>query len=188
MDAFILIAVAGFFGMLLLAIPGMGRHGHSHSSSSGVHASHTISPSVRASKSVTRLAQPRVLFSLLALFGVFGGVIAWNGITPVIAGLIAFIPAVLIERFVIDKFWNFLLQFQGEPDSPLTNLTMQFATAVTEFHNGKGIVEVLRDGRSVQLTAHLTSQQMDTSVRVGDRLQIEEVDESHERVLVSIRT
>ncbi len=188
MHAFILIAVAGFFGLLLMAIPGVGRHGHSHTGASGIHHSHALSPSVRTFRSVTRLTQPRVIFSLLALFGVFGGVIAWNGIAPVTAALIAIIPALLVERFIFDKFWNFLLQFQGEPDAPLSNLTMQLATAVTEFRNGKGIVEVLRDGRSVQLTAHLTTQERDVSVRVGDRLQIEEVDESRERVIVSIRT
>ncbi|MGH7294202.1 MAG: hypothetical protein ACRELB_04685, partial [Polyangiaceae bacterium] len=60
------------------------------------------------------------------------------------------------------------------------------ATAVVPFRNGRGIVSVVRDGRTVQLAATLREDHAALPVKVGDRLRVEDVDAPRERVTVSI--
>jgi len=128
------------------------------------------------------------VFSLLALYGAFGYcLIALAPTLPITwASLIALAPALLLVRFGVVPFWNFLFQFQGKPDSPLEELVLAEAEAVTPFRNGKGIVAVVRDGRQVQFSARLLEAQVAMPVRVGDRLRVEEVDAANERVVVSL--
>ena len=60
------------------------------------------------------------------------------------------------------------------------------ARAVTPFRNGRGIVELVRDGRIVQFDARLVDPQAGLAVKVGDRLRVEEVDAQRERLTVSL--
>ncbi|HLJ79909.1 MAG TPA: hypothetical protein VKT52_00400 [Ktedonobacterales bacterium] len=131
---------------------------------------------------------PRVLFSLMTLFGAFGyALVEAAHLAPMVAGLLAVIPALLIERFAVTPLWNLLFQFQGTPCAPLQELVLGEATAVTPFRNGRGLVSVVHDGRLVQLRAELVASQKAMPVRVGDTLLIEEVDAEHERMTVSMR-
>jgi hypothetical protein len=133
------------------------------------------------------IPSPRMIFSLLTLYGGFGEALTRGlHMDMNLAYLIALIPAALFERFVVTPCWNALMQFEGQPSSPLENLTFQEAEAVTPFRNGKGMVSVERDGRQVQFRATLPASQAAMQVRVGDKLRIEEVDAENERVTVSL--
>jgi hypothetical protein len=134
------------------------------------------------------IPSPRVIFSLLTMYGGFGVALTDAAHLPrTLAAVLAIVPAFLIERFVVTPLWNVLMSFDGVPSSDLTELTFQDAEAVTPFRNGKGMVTVNRDGRAVQFRATLPADQMAVPVRVGDKLRIEEVDAEHERVMVSIQ-
>jgi hypothetical protein len=124
----------------------------------------------------------------MTLFGASGYalVAAWH-VAPVLAGLLAVIPALLVERFAVTPIWNFLFRFQGTPSAPLHELVLNEARAVTSFHNGRGLVSVVHDGRVVQFRAELTAPQKALPVRVGDTLFVDEVDALNERVTVSVR-
>jgi len=100
--------------------------------------------------------------------------------------LLAIIPALLLERLAITPLWNLLFRFQGVPDSPFQDLILSECVAVTPFRNGRGVVQVVRDGRMVQFSARLTPSQSHFAVGVGEDLRIEDVDEARERVTVSI--
>jgi hypothetical protein len=134
------------------------------------------------------IPSPRVIFSLMTLFGAFGYALVEAGhFSPTLAGLLAVIPALLIERFAVTPLWNLLFRFQGKPCAPLHDLVLNEAKAVTPFRNGRGLVSVVHDGRVVQLRAELAAPQKAMPVRVGDILFIEEVDASDERITVSLR-
>ncbi len=138
---------------------------------------------------VTRfLPSPRAVFSVLALYGAFGNALVQAAHLPVgVAALAAVVPALLVERFAVTPLWNgLLLRAQGAPSAPLDALLFGEATAVTPFRNGKGLVSIVRDGRLVQLAARLVEADAGKPVRVGDRLVIEEVDPSNERLTVSV--
>ncbi len=131
-----------------------------------------------------------MIFSLLALYGLFGNAIQAylpHGSAASLAYVLAALPAIGIERYIISPLWNMLFAFQGKPCSPLEALTFSEAEAVTQFHNGKGIVSVVRDGRMVQFTARLPQDQIAMPIHVGDKLRIEEVDAAKESVTVSIQ-
>jgi len=130
---------------------------------------------------------PRSVFSVMTLFGGFGFAFESGAhMHEPLAALLAIVPAILIERFAVTPAWNALMQFEGQPSSPLEDLTLQDAVAVTVFRNGKGMVSVVRDERAVQLLAVLREDQQGCEVRVGDRLRIEQVDSARERVTVAV--
>jgi hypothetical protein len=133
------------------------------------------------------MPEPRVIFSVLALFGAFGNVLQRFRLPFWMAALAAAAIAVLLEWLLVGRLWRLALKFTGEPTSPLTSLVMDRAEAVTAFRNGKGIVRAVIDGRAIQLTAELTSEDSKLPVRVGDEVTIQEVDSDHERVRVSVR-
>ncbi len=201
MQTFLVIMVGGLAGLVLMALPVFGRHAHHPGVGHvGVHTGHlpttpvhgaahsgTHTGSVRSSGGLLRLTQPRVIFSFAALFGAIGYGACMMGTSPGLGAILAIVPAALLERLVVNRVWNMLMGFQGRPASPMTDLTFESATALTNFHNGKGIVQVIRDGRAVQLTAHLSPDQIALPVNVGDTLRIEEVDATHERVQVTLR-
>lgn len=151
---------------------------------------HVSSHSAHASDSGHGLLRfvptPRAIFSLLALYGAFGNVLALTFASLWLAALLALVPALLVERLLLAPLWKLAFRFQGQPSSPLPALLMEQAHAVTPFRNGKGLVQVVRDGRSVQLSAHLIEGQALLPVHVGDTLRIEEIDPEHERVIVSL--
>ncbi|HLK60415.1 MAG TPA: hypothetical protein VKU00_27890 [Chthonomonadaceae bacterium] len=126
------------------------------------------------------------VFSFLALYGAAGYILAAYHLPISWAAIIALVPSALLVRFGVVPFWNMLFQFQGKPDTPLEELILCDAQAVTAFHNGRGIVEVVRDGRQVQFSARLPEAQAALPVRVGDKLRVEEVDAANERLIVSL--
>lgn len=140
-----------------------------------------------SASSLRFLPSPRMVFSLLALYGAFGNVL--NGslhLAMPIAAVLAIVPAALLEKFAVTPLWNTMLGAQGVPSSPLEALTLCEGEAVTPFRNGKGIVAMERDGRLVQFSAQLLPEQAHLPVRVGDRLRVEEVDAARERMTVTL--
>jgi hypothetical protein len=133
------------------------------------------------------LPSPRGAFTALALYGAFGNALvdAFH-VTPFVAAFAALMPTLLIERFAVRPLWNLVFRFQGRPSASLDQLILAEAVAVVPFRNGRGIVSTHREGRVVQLAARLCDEQAMLSVKVGDRLRIEDVDAQHERVSVSV--
>jgi hypothetical protein len=132
------------------------------------------------------LPSPRLVFSLLALYGAFGNVLRAAHLTMLTAAVVAVLPAALVERFVVTPVWRLLFRFQAPPSAPLEELILSEATAVTPFRNGRGIVSTIRDGRLVQFSARLVDAQARTPVKVGDRLRVEDLDPKNERLTVSV--
>jgi hypothetical protein len=133
------------------------------------------------------IPSPRLVCSFLALYGAFGNALVHAGhLSPLLAAFVAVLPAALVERFAVTPVWNLLFRFQGQPSSPLGELILTEARAVTPFRNGRGLVSLVRDGRLVQFSARLVEPQASAPVRVGDRLLVEEVDAEHERLTVSV--
>ncbi len=131
--------------------------------------------------------EPRIVFTLIALFGAFGNVINRTIHAPLwISCTFAAAAAALTEWLVVGPVWRLALRFTGEPSSPLEALVLDRARALTSFRNGKGIVQVVRDGRALQMTAELIESDRDARVEVGDALTIEDVDATRERVFVSL--
>lgn len=130
---------------------------------------------------------PRAIFSVLALYGAFGnaGVHAFH-LDPFAAAFAAVLPALVVERALVRPLWNVVFRFQAGASSPLEQLVLTEAVAVVPFRNGRGVISAVRDGRRVQLAARLREDQRGRSINVGDRLVIEDVDVSHERVTVSV--
>jgi hypothetical protein len=214
---FLVLMVIGLAGLAVMALPALGGGKHGHSAGGHAHhmggsvRSHAASigklqvPSKAgtdpfalergrgADRAAPRsrwwrlLPSPRVVFSLLALYGASGNVLAHvEHIHPLAAALLALVPALAVERLAVTPLWNFALRFQSAPSSPLSALVLEEASAVTPFRNGRGVVAVVRDGRLVQFSAHLVNPQSDLPVRVGDRLRIEDVDADRERLTVSL--
>jgi hypothetical protein len=140
-----------------------------------------------ASGVLRRLPSPRAIFSVLALYGAFGNALVDAAHLPLfVAALAAVVPTLLFERFAVTPLWNLLFRFQGQPSAPLEELILVEATAVTPFHNGRGLVSVVRDGRLVQFAARLREDEARLPVKVGERLRVEDVDARQERLTVSI--
>ena len=95
-------------------------------------------------------------------------------------------PQLLVERLLVRPLWNLVFRLEAPPCSPLEQLILSPALAVTPFRNGRGMVSTLRDGRRVQLVATLRQDQATLQVQVGTSLLIEDVDAANERVTVSI--
>lgn len=161
-----------------------GAHGHAAHNHGAPHGQHNASV---AGSLLGYFPEPRLVFTVLALFGAFGnllerapGVPGWGAVIGALA------IAVVLEWLVVGRLWRFVFGFGGEASSPLEGLVMDHAEAVTPFRNGRGIVRVVRDGRAVQLTGELAPDARNAQVGVGDRLTIEEVDTERERVVVSL--
>ncbi|MCW3053141.1 MAG: hypothetical protein JWN14_2311 [Chthonomonadales bacterium] len=216
MSVFLALMVAGLTGLIVMAIPAFGRHAHigtphglGSAGHSGLHlgpahgAVHTGANAVGdaltaagkgAVQSATNTASnlrfvpsPRMIFSVLALYGAFGNALFGAlHLSMTASALLAVVPAVLLEKFAVTPLWNAMLSSQGKPCSPLEDLTFCEAEAVTPFRNGKGIVAMERDGRLVQFSAQLLPDQAHLPVQVGDRLRVEEVDTARERMTVTV--
>ncbi len=214
MSLFLATLGVGLGGLLLMALPGVRRHGRTgharvraHARTRGHaqaarHAGRTqgqgqgqaahVSPQGSrhglAAGLLHYMPEPHVVFGLLALFGAFGNVLQQALHLPFwISILGAGVIAVLLEWLVVARLWRLASKFTGEPASPLTSLVMDQAEAVTAFRNGKGIVRAVLDGRAVQLSAELVAEERTLTVRVGDRVTIQDVDPDRERVRVSLR-
>lgn len=203
---FVILMAVGLVGLVVMALPAIGRHsairgvhgGHAHGIGAHGHG-HAHAPALgskgmaaggRGGPAVgpTRfIPSPRVIFSLLALYGAFGNALVHAHVPEIIAYFAAVVPAVLVERLAVTPLWNLLLRFQGEPSAPLEELILSEARAETPFRNGKGLVSVVREGRRVQLVARLSDEQTKKRIEVGDLLTVEDVDASNERLTVSVR-
>jgi hypothetical protein len=212
---FLALMVAGLVGLLVMAMPALGRHAGALRGGHGLHAgaiaklgagagsaTHALSAATQLAKSGapnalervepsagwTRFVPtPRLIFSVLALFGAFANVfLDALELAPLLAALAAIVPTVVVERFAVTPLWRRMLQAQAPPSGPLAELVLSEAEAVTRFRNGRGIVSVVREGRRVQFAATLVESELDQPVRVGDRLRIEDVDGGRERLTVSL--
>lgn len=201
---YLVCMVVGLVGLVLMAIPGLGRHGHAahtggHAGHIGGHAGHAggghAHGAARGGKggSVSdSLIRPtlsvRMIFSLLAMFGAVGYALSDStrlAATAIVAASLA--SALALELMVMTPLWNFFMRFQGKPATPLAELMLEEAEAVTPFRNGRGVVSVIHDGVRVQMVAELEKEHAAFPVRVGDRLRIEEIDPARERARVSIK-
>ena len=186
---FLTLMVIGLVGLLVMAVPAFARHGAiGHGHGHGVHGVAPAKGAIVSSAGATRfIPSPRLIFSVLALYGAFGNALerAFH-LTPLVAALVAVVPAGLVERFCVTPLWNLIFRFAGPPSSPLGELVLSDATAVTAFRNGRGMVSLVRDGRLVQFAAQLIEAQAERPVRVGDRLRVEDLDAQRERLTVSV--
>jgi hypothetical protein len=183
---FLTLLVVGLAGLVVMALPALGGHGHGHPGA-GPHGLQSAL-GIRKLGSLRFLPSPRLAFSLLALYGAFGNALVHAaGLRPLVAALVAMVPTLVVERLAVTPLWNLASRFQGRPSSPLGALVLEEAKAVTPFRNGRGVVAVVRDGRLVQFSAHLVEpQKTEARVRVGDRLCVEEVDPDREHLTVSV--
>jgi len=195
MSVFLVALGLGLGGLVLMALPGMRRHGraghgrvHAQGKTHVLHGPRQGSKHGVAGGLLHYVPEPHVIFSLLALFGAFGNVLQRTLHLPLgMAAVGAAVIAVPLEWLLVGRLWRLASQFTGEPASPLGSLVMDRAEAVTAFRNGKGIVRAVLDGRAVQLTAELVADEKTMTVRVGDRMTIQEVDSNRQRVRVSLR-
>jgi len=201
---FLTLIVVGLTGLGLMAIPGLNRHARGGFGRMAPHAGHVSlgggarhapqAPAPNAVKSsnvyhgsIWQIPSPRMIFSLLALYGASGyGLVEAAHVNQHVAALIAVVPAVLLEHFVMTPLWNLMFRFQGTPSESLDQLILSEARAVTPFRNQKGLVSVTHNGRLVQFRAELSTGDSAAMVRVGDRLIVEDVDAAHERVTVAV--
>jgi hypothetical protein len=211
---FLVLMVIGLVGLVVMAVPAFGGHGHATHAGQlgpGAHGGHVLGPAGHAGNAghapaagaaskemipadtsslggiVRFIPSPRAVFSVFALYGAFGNALLDAVHLPfLVAALAAVLPALAVERFVVTPLWNLLFRFQGEPSAPLETLMFTEATAVTPFRNGRGIVSVMREGRLVQFSARLRPDEAALSVRVGERLRVEDVDAARERFTVSL--
>ena len=196
-----MLLVIGLVWLAAMAIPAFGHHhgalsghaahgafGHGSPTPGGRGALQQLLPADVANTSVWRLLpSPRALFSVLALYGAFGNAAVHAFHLPfAIAALAAAAPALLVERLLVRRLWNLVFRLEGPACSPLEQLVLSTAEAVTPFRNGRGLVSTIRDGRRVQLVASLRRDQATLRVSVGDRLLIEDVDAARESVTVSV--
>jgi hypothetical protein len=184
----------GLAGLVLMALAGRhGRtghgHGHIHAGHHGVRGVHGAGQRgalpLRA-RALRFVPEPRTVLTLVALFGAFGNVLEHTlRVAPgwAIAGALA--AALLLELALVRPVWNYALRFQGKPTSPLQALLLETGHATTPFRNGKGMVQVVHDGRTIQFAASIKPEQREAEVKVGDALRIVDVDPDRERVIVS---
>jgi hypothetical protein len=133
------------------------------------------------------IPSPRAVCSVLALYGAFGNALVHAAhLGRGSAALLAIGPALLVEWVLIRPVWNLMFRFRAEASSPLEELILAEAQAVVPFHNGRGLITTIRDGRRIQLQARLCDQDAALPVAFGQRLRIEDVDARRERVTVSV--
>lgn len=212
---FLTLMVIGLVGLLVMALPAFSRHAGvgrlGHATHGALHAGHglhgvhgalqakaavgaapsgaMVSAAARATGVTRFLPSPRLVFSVLALYGAFGNALVRAAhLTTWVAALVAVLPAAALERYAVTPLWRLVFRFDGHASSPLEELVLAEATAVTAFRNGRGIVSLVRDGRLVQFPARLTDAHANLQVRVGDRLRVEDLDTHRERrLIVSVR-
>jgi len=127
------------------------------------------------------------VFSVLALFGAFGNAaLRAFHLSFALSVVAAALGALLVERVLVRPLWNLVFRLEASACSPLEQLLLNEAEAVTPFRNGRGLVSTVRDGRRVQLVATLRDDQRTQPVNVGCRLVIEDVDAANERLTVSV--
>ncbi|MEO6772117.1 MAG: hypothetical protein ABI467_03735 [Kofleriaceae bacterium] len=188
---FLILMVVGLAGLAVMALPALGRHGTVGHGAHALHAGHVANAGKalvhsRATAITRYVPSPRLVLSMLALYGAFGNVFVAAHLPAWSAALLAIVPAALVERFAITPIWRSLFRLELQASGPLGEIVMSEATAVTPFRSGRGVVSVVREGRLVQFSARLIEADANLPVRVGDRLRIEDVEGARERVTVSV--
>lgn len=207
---FLTLMVVGLVGLVVMALPALTGIAHGHGGAASGHAGAThgalglrgfgalrskggAEPGLAlGAKSVAWtglrfVPSPRLIFSLLALYGAFGNALVHAAhLGGTAAAIVAIVPALLVERIAVAPLWNLAFRFQGQASSSLDALVLDEARAVTPFRNGRGVVAIVRDGRLVQFSARLVERDAAALIGVGDRLVVEEVDASRERLTVSV--
>jgi hypothetical protein len=205
---FLTLMVVGLVGLVVMALPALtgivhghgavGHGGHVGHGAQGVRALGALRRDVGeagldvSAKSVAWagarfVPSPRLIFSVLALYGAFGNaLVRAGGLGGTLAAILAVVPTLLVERFAVAPLWNLASRFQGRASSSLDAMLLDEARAVTPFRNGRGVVSVVRDGRLVQFSARLVDRDLAARVAVGNRLVVEEVDGARERLTVSL--
>jgi hypothetical protein len=198
MDIYSFGLVLGAAGLGLMALAGVGRHGHAHTHHAphhapqhpGVHAGaahHGHGATDGAHHSLWSLMSPRVLFSVLLGFGATG-ILAGHALSGPALLAAAVAGGVGFERLVVAPLWRLLFRFASEPARTLESALYDEARAASGFDaNGEGLVAVEVDGQVVQLLGTLGAddRRVGTRVRTGDRLRIEDVDGARHRCTVS---
>jgi hypothetical protein len=194
---FLTLMVVGLVGLVVMALPALTGVSHGHGAAGhGAHGALGLRGlgALRGKGTDTGLAvgarfvpSPRLIFSLLTLYGAFGNALVHAAhLGGAMAAILAVVPTVLVERFAVAPLWNLAFRFQGQASSSLDALLLDEARAVTPFRNGRGVVSIVRDGRLVQFSARLVDRDGAARVGVGDRLVVEEVDPARERLTVSL--
>ncbi|MEO8843755.1 MAG: hypothetical protein ABI591_30000 [Kofleriaceae bacterium] len=188
---FLILMVVGLAGLAVMALPALGRHGSVGNGAHALHAGHAAAAGKIIVHSHTMaitkfVPSPRLVLSLLALYGAFANVLVAAHLPTWSAALLAIVPAALLERFAIAPLWRSVFQLELQASAPLGEIVMSEATAVTPFRGGRGVVSVVREGRLVQFSARLIDAHANVPVRVGDQLRIEDVEPARERVTVSV--
>ncbi|MDB4876586.1 MAG: hypothetical protein JWM41_3032 [Gemmatimonadetes bacterium] len=214
MDLYISSLLLGAAGLGVMALSGLGHHGHGanathgHGPSHAGHAGHTHAGHTHAGHSALAhggahsagardsatnalwaAASPRYLFSLALGLGAVGELLR-----PVLGGPLLLVAAIagglLFERFLVSPLWNFTMRFASTPATMLESAVADEATAVTSFDaNGQGIVSIEVDGQVVQILATLRGDDRllgGARIRAGQRVRIEEVDAEKNCCTISI--
>ena len=191
MDTYLFCVGLSFAGVLLMALMGLGHHGHggarhhhghgghSHGSAKGHHHQH--GGSSRGAWFLLGLLSPRMLFSLLMGFGATGVVLRALTLLPsvAVAGL-AVAGGVAFERLLVRPLWNALFNFASKPALTLETTLFSAGEAATDFdRTGHGLVRLELDGQVRQVLASLAPDELAPGtprVRTGERLFIRSVD------------
>jgi len=210
MDVYTTSLLLGGVGLGVMAVSGIGRHGHSghghgHAGHGGhahvghhghSHAGHSHSSAHHAgdlrhtaSNTVWALMSPRILFSFLIGFGTTGMVLRGT-----LSGGLQFIAAAIggiaFERLIVDPLWTFAMRFASKPALTLESVITEDATAVSNFDaNGQGLVAVELDGQVIQIlgTLQANDRALGVRVRAGDHVRIEDVNPATNCCTVSAR-
>ncbi len=197
-----LLLVLGGLGLAAMAFVGGARHGgaRGHASHSGHaghgHAAHGHAhpgahhPSIKesASKSLSALVSPRILFALCLGIGT-AGVFAHRYLSGTLLLGAAIVGGLIFERLIVAPLWNQALRFESAPALTLESALGSEATVASNFDkNGQGLVAIEVDGQLVQIlgTLQKTDLALNTRVPAGTRVRIEQVDAARNRCTVSL--
>ncbi len=202
MNLYLLSMAIGAFGLVAMALTGLGRHGHGHVGAKlggraravhgqpvgrGAHTSHGGSGRATATAWLWSLTSPRLIFSMLVGFGTTGVLLRGVLAEPLAFGA-ALIGGVLFERAIVGPMWSFLMRFASAPALTLESCLQDEVRAVTGFDsNGQGLVAAEVDGQVIQVLGTLRPEDRAAGVRVrsGDLLRVEDVDSRRNRCTVS---
>ena len=140
---FLTVMVIGLAGLLVMALPAFVRHGigGGHAAHHALHAKVTpalpghaliqetnaLAAAKSAAGPMRFIPSPRLIFSVLALYGAFGNALLsaahlTHARRPRSSPSC---PRPLVERFAVTPLWNLLFRFQGQPSSPLEELVLR---------------------------------------------------------------
>src|SRR5438105_5056225 len=90
-----------------------GAHALGRGAVGGARGTESSGPDHGSAALLWLIPSPRVIFSLMTLFGAFGYLLVETAhFSPLAAGLFAAAPALLMERFAVKPLWNLLFRFQ----------------------------------------------------------------------------